>query len=89
MQVALRTLKPGESIPLTMHPDIDELISVTQGQGRILMGEKINEVKYDGYFIADSVIFIPAGMWHKVINQYTYPLIYVEVRATCNNKSIG
>ena len=88
MLVTLQTLKPGESVPMIMHPDMDELLSVTQGQGRILMGDKKDEVKYDSFFVADSVIFIPAGMWHTVINQYVYPLIYVAIETKCN-KSFG
>jgi mannose-6-phosphate isomerase-like protein (cupin superfamily) len=86
MLVTLQTLEPGVSFPMTMHPDMDELISVTQGQGRILMGDKIDEIKYDSYFVTDSVIFIPAGMWHKIINQYIYPLIFVAIQTKCNNQ---
>ena len=79
MNVDVGNLKPNELIRMTMYPDMDELFYIVQGQGHVIMGNENNQVMYDSYITENNGIFVPAGMWHQVINQYAFPLKYILI----------
>ena len=64
-QLVLMSLKPKEDIDFEIHNENDQFIRVEKGQGVALIG-KNRECKYD--LIDGSIIVIPAGTWHQIIN---------------------
>ena len=61
-QLVLMSLNPGEEIGMEMHPDNDQFLRFEQGEGKCVIDGNEYEVK-DG-----SVIIVPAGAEHNVIN---------------------
>ena len=61
-QLVLMSLNPGEEIGMEMHPDNDQFFRFEQGEGKCVIDGNEYEVK-DG-----SVIIVPAGAGHNVIN---------------------
>lgn len=68
LQLVLMTLRPGEEIGLETHHDIAQFIRIEAGEGRaVLNGQEI--ALEDG-----SVVVIPAGVEHNVVNTGSEPL---------------
>ena len=61
MQLVVMSLRPGEEIGTEVH-DVDQLIYVTGGQGRVVLDGRAQELE------AGSVVCVPAGVQHNVIN---------------------
>lgn len=68
MQMVLMSLKPGETIDLEMHEEIDQFIRIEQGEARVLIGESSDNPSFDKLVSDDWAVFIPAGYWHEVRN---------------------
>lgn len=70
-QLVLMSVKPGEDIHLEIHPYIDQFIRIEQGNGKLYIGEKQNEV----FELKDGIsATIPARTWHRIINDSNTPL---------------
>ncbi|MDP3902203.1 MAG: cupin domain-containing protein [bacterium] len=61
-QLVLMSLNPGEEIGMETHSDNDQFFRFEQGEGKCVIDGNEYEVK-DG-----SVIIVPAGAEHNVIN---------------------
>ena len=57
----------GERIPLHTHP-VDELVAILDGEGEYRLGADLQRVT------AGSIVFIPAGMPHGMVNVGERPL---------------
>ena len=68
LQLTVMSIPQGDDIGLEVHPDNDQFIRVEQGIGRVEMGPAQDEVTFTDEVHSDSVIFVPAGTWHNVIN---------------------
>ena len=68
MQMALMSLKPGEEIELEMHSASDQFIRIEEGEGLVYMGESKDNLSFVEYVKDDWAVFIPAGIWHKLLN---------------------
>lgn len=64
-QLVLMSLQPQEEIGMETHPDNDQFFRFEQGQGKCIIDGNEYEVG-DG-----SVIIVPAGAEHNVINTST------------------
>jgi len=62
MQLVVMSLKPGEDIPMEVHPEIDQFIRVEEGEAYVKVGEEEFNLK------DDDVVIIPAGNHHYVKN---------------------
>jgi len=74
IQLTVMSIPVGQTIGLEQHHGIDQFIRVEQGAGRVRMGPTEDEVTFTAEVKADSVIFVPAGVWHDVINTGTQDL---------------
>ena len=64
-QIVVMSLKPGEDISGEIHRDHDQFIRIECGTGMAVIDEDA-KAKYD---LSDgSIIMIPAGIWHQIIN---------------------
>jgi mannose-6-phosphate isomerase-like protein (cupin superfamily) len=62
MQLVVMSLKPGEDIPMEIHPDIDQFIRVEKGSAYVKIGEEEYNLK------EDEIVIVPAGNHHYVKN---------------------
>ena len=68
LQLTVMSIPPGDDIGLEVHPDNDQFLRIEQGTGRVQMGPTQDEVTFTAEVEDDSVIFVPAGTWHDIIN---------------------
>ena len=68
LQLTVMSIPVGDDIGLEAHPDNDQFLRIEQGTGRVQMGPSETEVTFTAEVGPDSVIFVPAGTWHDVIN---------------------
>lgn len=64
-QLVLMNLKPKEEIGMEIHPDNDQFFRFEKGNGKCIIDGNLYEIS-DG-----SVIIVPAGAEHNVVNTST------------------
>jgi len=71
--MTLMTIQPGDDIGLEVHEDHDQFLRIEQGTATVLMGQTKTDLNiWDAE--DDFAIFVPAGIWHNVINKGDEPL---------------
>lgn len=68
LQLTLMSIAPGDDVGLEVHPDNDQFLRLEQGKGRCVMGPSADVVTFEQDVEDDWAIFVPAGVWHNVIN---------------------
>ena len=68
VQLVLMTLQPGEDIGAETHPETDQCLFIVEGVGSALLGGQTSELT------EDSVVCVPAGTEHDIINTGSGPL---------------
>lgn len=81
LQLTLMSLRPGEDIGLEVHPDVDQFLRVEEGQGMVMMGCDPCRLDYRRQVDGSSVILVPAGTWHNLINTGSRPLKLYSIYA--------
>lgn len=67
-QLVVMSIRPGEDIGMETHPDVDQLLFIVDGEGTaVLDGRSFG-------FEKGSVICVPAGTEHDVINNSDAPV---------------
>ncbi len=80
LQMTLMTIQPGDDIGLEVHDDHDQFLRIEQGTARVEMGPSETELhEYEAE--DDYAIFVPAGVWHNVINTGDEPLKLYSIYA--------
>lgn len=74
LQVTLMTIQPGDDIGLEVHEGIDQFLRIEAGQGLCKMGPTEDNLNFEQAVSDDDGIFVPADMWHNVINTGDQPL---------------
>jgi lipocalin/mannose-6-phosphate isomerase-like protein (cupin superfamily) len=67
LQLVLMTLKPGQSIGLEIHREVDQFFRIEKGVGRMDYGFSRHNLMSNRVRSSDA-IFIPAGTWHNLTN---------------------
>ena len=70
-QLTVMRLAPGEDIGRERHPDRDQFIRIEEGQARVELGAREDEVGEAHDVSDDWAVIVPAGTWHNVINTGT------------------
>lgn len=73
-QVTVMNIEPGGEIGLEFHSDLDQILGVVYGVATVYTGKTKNSVSFDGFANDNSLIVIPSGTYHNVINDRPYPL---------------
>lgn len=81
LQVTLMSLNPGENIGLEIHPDVDQFLRIEDGQGRVQMGARRDQLSFVREVREESAIMVPAGMWHNLTNTGDSPLKLYSIYA--------
>lgn len=80
MQMTLMAIQPGDDIGLEVHDDHDQFLRIEQGTARVEMGPTENDLE-TWTAEDDFAIFVPAGVWHNVINTGDEPLKLYSIYA--------
>lgn len=80
LQMTLMTIQSGEEIGLEVHDDHDQFLRIEQGSATVSMGP--TETDLETWPADDNFgIFVPAGMWHNVVNSGTETLKLYSIYA--------
>ena len=81
LQLTLMSIQAGDEIGLEIHPDDDQILYIESGQGVVQMGNQRDCLYFQQPIFTNSAIFIPAGIWHNVINTGELPLKLFSIYA--------
>ncbi|MEK7612912.1 MAG: cupin domain-containing protein [Patescibacteria group bacterium] len=79
LQLVVMSLNPGEDIGQEVH-QLDQFIRVEQGSGKTILGG-VEQPLGDG-----SVVIVPAGVLHNIINMGVAPMKLYTVYAPPNHR---
>ena len=71
--VSQTILKPNKETLGHSHEGLEEVYFFSSGMGEMIVGEESITVN------SNSIVLIPAGEFHKVINSHSRPLIFTAV----------
>ena len=80
-QITIMSIPSGGEIGLEFHDDLDQILVVEYGSANVYTGKTKSAVRYSGVANDNSIIIIPAGTWHNVINNRNVPLKLFSVYA--------
>ncbi|WP_077611628.1 cupin domain-containing protein [Clostridium sp. Marseille-P2415] len=74
LQVTLMSIPVHENIGMEVHPDHDQILRIEEGFGLVQLGE--DKFSLYGQYLAftNYVVFVPAGIWHNILNIGNVPL---------------
>ena len=85
LQLTLMSIEPGDDVGLEIHEIEDQFFRVEKGRGRVLMGKTQDNLDFERYIFDDSIICIPAGTWHNIINTGKKPLKLYSIYAPAHH----
>jgi len=85
LQLTTMNIPVGNDIGLEVHPNVDQLLRIEDGNGLALMGDKEDNLTFRRPVFDDDAIFIPAGTWHNLVNVGSKPLKLYSVYAPPNH----
>lgn len=74
LQVTFMSIPVGGNVGLEEHPETDQFLRIESGKGKAVMGDSAEDLSIQEAVEDDSVILVPAGKWHDVINTGDEPL---------------
>lgn len=80
LQLTVMSVEPGDDIGLEIHHDHDQFLRIEQGEALVKMGETEHDLS-EWTAREDDAIFVPAGVWHDVVNVGTMPLKVYSIYA--------
>jgi len=81
LQLTLMSIEPGGDIGLEIHPDTDQFIRIEEGKGLVKMGKAKDRLDYQRNVDGNYGVFVPAGIWHNIVNTGNVPLKLYTVYA--------
>lgn len=87
LQMTLMSIPVCAYIGLEIHEDTDQMIRIEEGMALVRMGCNRSCLDYQQNVCKGDVIFVPAGMWHNVMNTGQMPLKVSAVYAPPHHKA--
>lgn len=81
LQLTLMCIPPMGEIGLEVHPDDDQFLRLENGSGIVRMGCSQECLTFQQHLHSGDAIFVPAGIWHNVVNTGTVPLKLYSIYA--------
>ena len=85
VQMTVMCIPPCGEIGLEIHEETDQFIRVEQGCALVKMGESKRELDFQQNMCRGDAVFVPAGIWHNVINTGRNPLKVSVIYAPPNH----
>ena len=73
-QMTLMCIPVCSDIGLEIHEDTEQFIRIEQGMAMVKMGECEKRLDFRMKACEGDTVFVPAGMWHNIINIGNVPL---------------
>ena len=86
LQITLMSLKPGESIGLEKHDNLDQFIRIEKGKGLVQMGNSKENLTFVKNVEEDDAFVIPKSTWHNLTNTGMEELKLYSIYSTPNHK---
>ena len=80
-QMTLMSIPVCSDIGVEIHEDTEQMIRIEQGMALIQMGECENRLDFQSKACVGDMIFVPAGIWHNIVNIGRIPLKLSSVYA--------
>lgn len=74
LQMTVMCIPPCRDIGKEIHTDTEQFIRIEQGTAVVKMGRCQKQLDYQKKLCRGDGIFVPAGIWHNVINIGSGPL---------------
>ncbi|MGB6178810.1 cupin domain-containing protein [Carnobacterium sp.] len=74
LQATVMSIQPKDDIGLEVHHGIDQFIRIEEGQGLCKMGPTEDNLDFEQIVKDDDAVFVPANMWHNIMNTGDKPL---------------
>ncbi len=74
LQLTLMSIPAGGEIGLEVHYYLDQFLRIEKGCGMVLMGNDENKLDFREKVTDGYAIFVPAGIWHNLINTSNKPI---------------
>lgn len=74
LQATVMSIGIGDDIGLEVHPNTDQLLLIEDGQGITTMGPTKESLNYQQCVNPGDAVFVPAGVWHNIVNNSNRPL---------------
>lgn len=68
LQMTLMSISCGQDIGVELHKDTDQYIRVEHGYALVLTGCDAKNLENKHKLVAGDAVFIPAGVWHNIVN---------------------
>ncbi len=81
LQTTLMSIPVQGEIGLELHEDTDQMLRVEQGIGLVMMGAGKDNLDFRQRVMMNDVIFVPAGIWHNIVNIGRGPLRIISTYA--------
>ncbi len=81
LQTTLMCIPPCGEIGPEIHADTDQCIRVEEGQCNVLTGCSREGLEARQCLAVGDAVFVPAGIWHNIVNTGRYPLKLSSVYA--------
>lgn len=80
-QITLMCIPVGGEVGLESHPHLDQLLSIEDGYGYVMMGNSCNRLNYRTNIREGYAVLVPAGTWHNVVNIGRCPIKLYSIYA--------
>lgn len=80
-QITLMSIPSGGEIGLELHNDLDQILVIEYGVASVYSGKCKNSVTFKGCANNECAVIIPAGTYHNIINEQSYPLKLFSIYA--------
>ncbi len=68
LQLTVMSIEPGDDVCLEVHDDHDQFLRIEKGSALVKMGPSEDNLDQEWHASDDDAIFVPAGIWHNIIN---------------------
>ncbi|MBM3210325.1 cupin domain-containing protein [Candidatus Saccharibacteria bacterium] len=69
LQMTVMAIQPGGDVGLEKHDDHDQFLRIEQGSAKVVMGPSKDNLNFEAEARDDFAIFVPAGVWHNIVNE--------------------
>lgn len=81
LQMTVMSIPGGGEIGAEVHDDHDQFLRLEEGKARVMIGDGPDNLEVDKVVEDDDAIFIPAGKWHNLVNEFDEPVKLYSIYA--------